>query len=220
MVGLLVLVVGVMAGTVTAARAAVPWSAPPSGLEFTGEIPDLGALVAVHIDADGRKVTAYVSDGKDNGVAELFKGKLDHSQANLRAESHQAKLQLRLEAGTVTGALRLGDGQPVIFDAGSARGAEGLYVLRVTPDGTITGTSPAGGGFSGPVAEAELTFPYRVGTSTIDLSFVSAGTYRTVVNRYGLRGRKVRSRFGISEPDGSPFHDTDSSPVLNPDRPF
>jgi hypothetical protein len=125
--------------------------APPVAGSFVGEAPDATAFVAVVADlpegqGDERQVKAYLCDGQS--VSDWFVGSVVGNDLSLSSDSG-AQLEGQLTSDTATGTITDPNGNPISFEAPLATGIAGLYDVKLSPDGIVSGTSQTGGQLEG-----------------------------------------------------------------------
>jgi hypothetical protein len=116
---------------------------------FVGKVSGTGAFVAVVASPaakgkDTREVTMYVSDG--GRLSESLKGSVKRNR--FAAASKDAEAEGRLAGNSVTGSVKLPDGETVRYRASRATAAAGLYDLTVSRNGQLRGASANGVGLT------------------------------------------------------------------------
>jgi hypothetical protein len=116
---------------------------------FVGQVSGADELVAVIADepeetGGGRRVRAYVCDGRPEGVVEWFTGQVAGNTINLTSIDEDAEFQAELTNEEATGTRTLDDGEPLDFTAPAAYAGAGLYDVTNNPDGLASGTSTRG----------------------------------------------------------------------------
>ena len=119
---------------------------------FVGEISGTEAFVAVvAAPAEGGKgaVQIYVSDGR--GLSEWFSGPISNNSFVAKSDDGDAEARGKLSGDSVTGSVVLPSGKTVRYEASPPSGAAGLYELKVSSTGELTGASAAGLGVTGEI---------------------------------------------------------------------
>lgn len=114
---------------------------------FVGEVSGTEAFVAVVAapakgEKDSGTVQVYVSDGRR--LSESFSGPISDGGFLAKSDDGDAEAEGRLTAGSVTGTVLLPGGKSVPFEASSPSGAAGVYELKVSSAGELSGASAAG----------------------------------------------------------------------------
>jgi len=170
---------------------------------FVGKVSGTNAFVAVVAapvlgKQEKRDVTVYLSDGKR--LSEWFPGTVLSNSFSARSDDRDAEAKGKLTGKAVTGTVKLPDGKTVRFKANRATGAAGLYDLKVSPDGELSGASAAGVGVKGETTLKQGTGMLKladgkrrkfdvVGDSAGEAARLRAGQVRLIVLGGGqLRG--------------------------------
>jgi hypothetical protein len=117
---------------------------------FVGKAQGSDAFVAVVAappakGQDKREVSVFVCDGKS--ICESFSATASGNDFTAKGEGGSA--QATLTAKKATGNVEVPDGDPVRYRLGSATATAGVYDLKVSPNGRISGASAAGVGLKG-----------------------------------------------------------------------
>jgi hypothetical protein len=110
---------------------------------YVGIMSDSDEIIAVTL-LDNGQVQAYVCDGEE--VGEYFEGPIDNGQINLTSR-RGAKLEATVEGDRVNGTFGLENGTPLEFQA-TLNDEAGIYVVNVSPDGSMVGESAGQGRFN------------------------------------------------------------------------
>jgi hypothetical protein len=118
---------------------------------FVGKVSGRDAFVAVVAapvarGKDTRELTMYVSDG--GRLSESLAGSVQRNGFTAASDDDDAKAKGKLEGNSVSGTLTLPDGKDVSYRATRATAAAGLYDLKVSSDGQLSGASATGVGLS------------------------------------------------------------------------
>lgn len=183
-----------------------------TGNFYFGRIAFESEVIGIALGRGARTAKVFVTDAEPGGTAEWFEGRLSRSTLRLRSASGRARLRATWSrsAQTWSGAIRLPGGRTRRLAAFHADKGAGLYSLRVTRSGRVSGTSTAGdrlrarrsGRFlSGAVTERGERLRFKV----MDLSRAFAyrrrsgrpGVYTAIVSRngtlvYGRSGAALR----------------------------
>jgi hypothetical protein len=121
---------------------------------FVGEVSGTKAFVAVvAAPAEGEKdsgaVQVYVSDGRR--LSEWFSGPISNNSFVAKSDDGDAEARGKLSGDSVTGSVVLPGGKTVRYEASPPSGAAGLYELKVSSTGELTGASAAGLGVTGEI---------------------------------------------------------------------
>ncbi len=119
---------------------------------FVGSAPGTKVFVAVVAAPAGdgqssRAIEVYVADGRR--LSESFSGSASGNNFVAKAGDGDREATVRLRGGSAAGTVELLDGHTVSFEASAPPGSAGLYELTVSPDGALSGASPAGLGATG-----------------------------------------------------------------------
>ena len=126
-------------------------SVPPVAGSFVGEAPDASAFVALVADlpeggGNERQVRAYLCDGQS--ISDWFVGSVTGNDLNLSSDNG-AQLKGQLTSDAATGTITDPNSNPISFNAPLATGIGGLYDVKLSPDGAVSGTSQTGGQLEG-----------------------------------------------------------------------
>jgi hypothetical protein len=180
---------------------------------FVGKLSGTSTFVAVVASPavgkkDQRDVTVYLSDGKR--LSEWFAGSVEQNRFSAASDDRDAEAKGKLSGKAVTGTVKLADGKTVRYNATRATGPAGLYDLKVSSKGELSGASSAGVGLKG-----EATLKQR-GTGEIKLADGKRRKFDVIANAAGdgirlkagqlrliiLRGGELRGA-GRPRPTGS-----------------
>jgi hypothetical protein len=100
-------------------------------------------IVAVTL-LDSGQAQIYVCDGEQ--VGEYFEGPIENGRINL-SSARGATLEATVDGNGINGTFTLAGGTPLSFQA-TLNDEAGIYVVNVTADGTMTGTSTGKGRFN------------------------------------------------------------------------
>jgi hypothetical protein len=125
---------------------------------FVGEVSGTEAFVAVvAAPAEGGEesgaVQIFVSDGK--GLSESFSGPISEGSFAAESDDGDAETEGKLSADSVTGTVVLPGGKTVQYKATPPSGAAGLYELKLSPAGELSGASAAGLGVTGQLSRGQ-----------------------------------------------------------------
>jgi hypothetical protein len=110
---------------------------------YVGVMSGSDEIIAVTLLDDGQ-AQIYVCDGEE--VGEYFQGPVENGQINLTSP-REAKLEATVEGDQVNGTFSLANGTPLQFQA-SLNDEAGIYVVNVSPDGSMAGESAGQGRFN------------------------------------------------------------------------
>lgn len=121
---------------------------------FVGKLRDSEAFVAVvaappEKGEDRRDVSAFVCDGKEQCA--WFTGSTDGNSYTAKSADGNGETEGELSGKAVKGTVDVPDGDAGRFSASDATATAGLYDLKVSPKGKVTGASAAGVGLTGTV---------------------------------------------------------------------
>jgi hypothetical protein len=94
-----------------------------------------------------RDVTVFVCDGK--ALCEWLAGSANGNDFTAPSEDDDAEATVSITAKAARGSIEISDGETVRFTAARAAATEGLYTLKVSGSGRITGASAGGVGLAG-----------------------------------------------------------------------
>jgi hypothetical protein len=167
---------------------------------FVGEASGTKAFVAVvAAPAAGTKesgaVQIYVSDGRR--LSEWFSGPISDNSFVAESDDGDAEARGKLSGDSVTGTIKLPGGKTARYEASPPAGAAGLYDLRFSSAGELSGASAAGLGVKG-----EIRLEKR-GSGMLQLADGSRLKFDVIRNPAGdlVRLRKGQVRL-IVLPDG------------------
>lgn len=172
---------------------------PPVSGTYVGKVDGTRASVAVvaapeRAGQDRRQVTVFVCDARR--LCEWSSGAVSGGAFTAASEGGGAEAKGELTDKQATGTIKLPDGKTVRYKAAAATATSGLYDLKVSSDGDITGASAAGVGLKG---ESSLPEPgkgtlkladgkrltFQAIRAPADLAYLKAGQLRMVVNSDG-----------------------------------
>lgn len=119
---------------------------------YVGKVDGTGAFVAVVVSPaargqEGRATTVYVCDGKR--VCEWFSGLAKGAGFRAGADDGDGEATGELTRKTASGTVELSAGKTLRYEADRATAAAGLYDLKVSSGGGLSGVSAAGVGLKG-----------------------------------------------------------------------
>lgn len=126
-------------------------TAPLDGT-YVGKVDGTGAFVAVVVspaarDQKGRATTVYVCDGQR--VCEWFSGVAKGKGFRVGADDGDGEATGELTRKSASGTIELSAGKTLRYEADRATAAAGLYDLKVSSGGDLSGVSAAGVGVEG-----------------------------------------------------------------------
>jgi hypothetical protein len=121
---------------------------------FVGKVSGTKAFVAVVAapaagEQDSRAVQVYVSDGRR--LSEWFSGSISDNSFVAKSDDGSTQVKGKLSGESVTGTIELPSGRTMRYEASPPSGAAGLYELKVSSTGELTGASAAGLGVTGEI---------------------------------------------------------------------
>lgn len=181
----------------------------PELRRFVGSVPEAnGALLAVLVDKDtagSPQVRAYLCDS--SSIFEWFKGSPAGTDVSL-SSAKGAALRASVGAGDVTGKITLPDGRAFDFRAAQATGFADLFDVRSASDGSITGTSDAGGRITGRISGEKRPDGMYPASATVRSATGQELVLDLLVGRTDLNGARW-----IVSGDGQTLHGTDVHPI-------
>jgi hypothetical protein len=119
---------------------------------FVGKVQGEDAFVAVvaspaRSSDRRREVTVYACDAER--LCEWFSGSAEGNSFEVDAERGHGEASGELTRKAATGTIELSDGKSLRYEAGPATAAAGLYDLKVSARGKISGASATGVGLTG-----------------------------------------------------------------------
>jgi acetylornithine deacetylase/succinyl-diaminopimelate desuccinylase-like protein len=128
-------------------------TAPVAGT-FVGKLGGSGEFVAVVAappakGQDRRGVTTFVCDAEQ--VCEWFAGSAEGNDVVTKSEDGKTQAKVTLTKKAASGSVQLPDGTTGRYKASEATATAGLYDLKVSQSGKVTGASAAGVGLTGRV---------------------------------------------------------------------
>jgi hypothetical protein len=94
-----------------------------------------------------RDATVFICDGK--ALCEWLAGSANGNDFTATSDDDDAKASGRVSGKAARGSIELADGNTVTFAARAAAATAGLYTMKVTANGRLTGASAAGVGLTG-----------------------------------------------------------------------
>jgi hypothetical protein len=172
-------------------------SAPVAGT-FVGKLGGSGEFVAVVAappakGEDRRGVTTFVCDAEQ--VCEWFAGSAEGNNVVTKSEDGKTQAKVTLTKKAASGSVQL-DGKTGRYKASEATATAGLYDLKVSQSGKVTGASAAGVGLTGGV---ELPPP---GTGRLKLADGTRLRFEVTANRSGEPGLRPGQLRLIVLPEG------------------
>jgi hypothetical protein len=118
---------------------------------FVGKVSGMDALMAIVAapmgrGEDRRDVAIYVSDGGQ--LSESLTGTAAGNSFDVKSDDAKLRTAGTLEGNSATGTVKLSDGKTVRFTASRATATAGLYDLKVSRDGQLSGASASGVGLT------------------------------------------------------------------------
>jgi hypothetical protein len=135
-----IMIIFVTACSATATEEPPPASGPQTYIGITSGSDEIVGVTLL----DNGQAQAYVCDGEE--VGEYFEGPVENGQINLTS-ARGAKLEATVEGSSVNGTFSLANGTPLPFQA-TLNDEAGIYVVNVSPDGSMTGASTGQGRFN------------------------------------------------------------------------
>jgi hypothetical protein len=156
-------------------------SAPVAGT-FVGKLGGSGEFVAVVAappakGEDRRGVTTFVCDAEQ--VCEWFAGSAEGNNVVTKSEDGKTQAKVTLTKKAASGSVQLPDGKTGRYKASEATATAGLYDLKVSQSGKVTGASAAGVGLTG-----RVTLP-PPGTGQLKLADRTRLRLQVTANRSG-----------------------------------